>query len=128
MNNRTYDSPQIAICGLAIRFGEAPVAFGQVRGNRKGGSVQLINEKVITARELLGQRGNPICQINRLLVDLQVFEHKCHGEPQRREQLNRRPAVQRTAGHSERLDLNQRPPRPEAPALVSAKGRQGNAL
>lgn len=58
----------------AVAFGEAPVAFGKVCGDRERSAIQLIDQKVIAAREGFGQCDNALREVGRLLIDVEVFE------------------------------------------------------
>jgi hypothetical protein len=54
------------------------VAFGEIRGNRQGGTVQLIYEIVIATWERFSQDAGPIREVNSPLVDLKILEHERH--------------------------------------------------
>jgi hypothetical protein len=82
----------------AVGLGETPVAFGQIRGDGQGGPIQLIYEEVVTARKPLSECRDTVCQIDGLLVDLQVLEHEGHGATSRKNNLNSRTGEQETAG------------------------------
>jgi len=62
---------------LAIGLGETSVSFGDVRRDRKNGTIQLITEKTVAAWEDFGLSEDNIRQVDRLLVDDQFFE--CEG-------------------------------------------------
>jgi hypothetical protein len=68
---------------FAIRFGEATVAFGDVRGDRQCGSVELVVKEALTALELFGSHANSVSEIDRLLVYQQFLEGERHGSLQR---------------------------------------------
>ncbi len=87
---------------FAIRFGEATLAFGDVRGDRQFGSVALVGKVAVTALELFGSHANSVSEIDRLLVNEELLEWERHtaapGEQRRAEERSaeQRRAVLRT--------------------------------
>ena len=67
---------------LSIRLGEAAVAFGEIGGDGEGGAVELINQEVVSSREIFGEGGKAVGEIDCFLIDLKVFKHEGHrGHP-----------------------------------------------
>ena len=60
--------------GSILLFGETAVPLGDVRGNRGGGSVQLINRKPVAAAELLGMAANVAGKVDGFPIDEELFE------------------------------------------------------
>jgi hypothetical protein len=42
------------------------------------GAVQLVNEEDVATWEALGHGGHFVCEVNSLLIDLQLLEHEGH--------------------------------------------------
>ncbi len=63
---------------LPIRFGESPVAFGDVRGDGERGTIQLIDEKTVAPWKLFGVLAYGVGEVDRLLGDKQLLEGECH--------------------------------------------------
>lgn len=57
-----------------IGLGKPAIALGDVGGDRERRPVQLVRQKAVSARELVGQCANMIGEVNGLLVDEQFFE------------------------------------------------------
>ena len=64
LQRTTRDAEEV----LAVRYGEAAVAFGDVGGDREGSAVQLVGKKAVTAGERFGSRTDLVCEIDRFLV------------------------------------------------------------
>ena len=60
--------------GSILLLGEPAVPRGNVRGNREGGSVQLINLKTVAAAELLGMAANVVGKVDGFPIDDELFE------------------------------------------------------
>jgi hypothetical protein len=58
----------------AVGLRESPVALGNVCGDREGGAVELIGEEEVAARKAAGQRAYGVREVERLLVDKELFE------------------------------------------------------
>lgn len=56
------------------RICEAAVAFGDIRGDGQSGTVELVAEKEVAARELLGQRSGLVGEIDGFLIDGELLE------------------------------------------------------
>jgi len=63
---------------LPIRFCEATISFGDVRGNRQGRTVEWIRQEEVSAWESLCQTADGIGEVNGLLLDMQFFKGKGH--------------------------------------------------
>ncbi len=63
---------------LAVSFCESAVAFGDIKRNRDRGSIELIGEVTGTAGKCLSYGSDLISEINRFLIDIEVFEHERH--------------------------------------------------
>ena len=74
LDRATSDDEEV----LAVGFGEATVALGNIGGDGKGCAVQLVNQKSVAAGELLGGRTNFVGKVQGLLVDQQLFELERH--------------------------------------------------
>ena len=74
LDRTTGDAKEV----LAVGSRESAVALGDVRGNRQCGSVELVDEKAVAARKLLCLLTNLIGEIDRLLVDDELFESERH--------------------------------------------------
>jgi hypothetical protein len=53
----------------AIGFGESPLAIAYVGGNRKGGAIKLIDQKPVSAVEILRVLADGIRELDGFLVD-----------------------------------------------------------
>ena len=62
----------------AIGFREAAVSLGKVCGDREGGAIQLIDEESVTAWETLGHGSDLVCEVDGLLIDVDLLEHEGH--------------------------------------------------
>jgi hypothetical protein len=62
----------------AIGFGESPVAFGYVGGNRTGGAIKLIDQKPVSTVEILRVLADGIGGVDGFLVDDELFKRECH--------------------------------------------------
>jgi hypothetical protein len=63
---------------LSVRFGEAAIAFSNIRSNRHRRAIQLVDEKAIAPGKLLGASTDLVGEINRLLIDEEFFERERH--------------------------------------------------
>jgi hypothetical protein len=70
----------------SIGLGNSPVPLGQIGSDGERGTVQLIGQKVIAARECLGSCGDLVGKVNGLLVDLKILEHEWHRRSPPREE------------------------------------------
>jgi len=62
----------------SIRDGESTIPLGYVGGNRKCHTIELIDEETVTSRELLLLFTREIREIDRFLINDQLFESECH--------------------------------------------------
>jgi hypothetical protein len=65
LNGSASDTKEVSAMG----FGESPVAFGYVGGNRKGGAIKLIDQKPVSAVEILRVLADGIGEVDGFLVD-----------------------------------------------------------
>jgi hypothetical protein len=63
---------------------EPAVALGDVGRNRKGGSIELVDEKSVTTRELLARGADGIGEVDGFLVDDQFLETERHAAQRRK--------------------------------------------
>lgn len=70
----------------AVGIGKAPVAFGNVGGNRNRGPVELIDKESVAPGKLRSRETDRLGEVDCLLIDDELLESECH-EPG--------PAVQR---------------------------------
>ena len=68
-NTFLYGSASDAEEVSAIGFGESPVAFAYVGGNRKGRAIELIYQKPVSAVEILRVLADGIGEVDGFLVD-----------------------------------------------------------
>ena len=82
---------------LAIGLRESAIPFRKVGRDRKCGAIQLIDKESIASRKAFAEPGKFIGKVDRLLIDLQVFEHEGHGSGSQKRR-SRRTGEQVTAG------------------------------
>jgi hypothetical protein len=61
-----------------VRLGEAAISLGEVGGDRKGRSVQLVDKEAIAARKAFGHGGDLVGEVHGFLVDFELLEHESH--------------------------------------------------
>ena len=74
LNGSASDTKEVS----AIGFGESPVAFGYIGGDRKGGAIELIDQKPVSAAEIFRVLADGIGEVDGLLVDDELFKRECH--------------------------------------------------
>ena len=62
----------------SIGFGEPAVSFGNVGGDGERGTVELVDEKTVTAWKAFGALTNCVSEVDRILVDDELFEGERH--------------------------------------------------
>lgn len=65
---------------LPVGLGESAIPFCNVGGDGQGGTIELVCEKEVSARKLLGQRADGIGKADGLLVDDELFKCECYAD------------------------------------------------
>ncbi len=82
LNRSASDAEEI----LPVSSGESTIPFCNIRSDRKGGAVELVDKEVETARECLCDGTDLIGKIHRLLVNEEFFECEGHLKGRRSEE------------------------------------------
>lgn len=62
----------------AICLRESSIPFSEIGGDGKRSSIQLINQEAMPARKHVSRRANGFGEVERLLIDEQLFETERH--------------------------------------------------
>ena len=67
---------------LSVWLGKTAVLFGDVGRDRERRAIELIDQKTVVSGELFSLLADRISEVDRLLVNDQLFDGECHFDRQ----------------------------------------------